>query len=186
MTDARLPERLLNDRRFLRLSPHGMQLWVMGLLWSVANRTDGVLDADDLAMIPRVDQERAVELEKLNLWERDGDRWLILDFNDTQTPRAQLEGLEHRRRQDRERASRYRENRKRRDSSRDDKGQDRQGQDRQGTYVGRDDEKPEADDGWPTPAVPGDCRCLACDEPIDPVAGRVHPGCDVGEPVQPQ
>ena len=41
MTDARMPERWLSDRRLLRLSDAAYRLHLTGLLWSVANRTDG-------------------------------------------------------------------------------------------------------------------------------------------------
>lgn len=153
MTDARHPDRWLTDRRILRLSAAAYQLYSFALMWSVANRTDGVVSDDDLPLLPRVDLDRIHELEKVGLWTRQGDCWLIIDFAATQTPRAQLEGIEHRRKTDRERAARYREkkagksddvdrdqeadiqDRSRvtsRDESRDDKGKARLGQDRQG------------------------------------------------------
>ena len=40
MTDARLPERWLNDRRLQRHSADHYRAFVNALLWSVANRTD--------------------------------------------------------------------------------------------------------------------------------------------------
>lgn len=57
MTDARFPERWLNDRRVLRLSDPAFRLFVISLTWSVSNRTYGELydDDDDLLLIPRVD-----------------------------------------------------------------------------------------------------------------------------------
>jgi hypothetical protein len=39
MTDARFPERWLNDRRLLRLSDAAFRLFVISLTWSVSNRT---------------------------------------------------------------------------------------------------------------------------------------------------
>lgn len=155
MTDARFPERWLNDRRLLRLSDGAFRLFVTAMTWSVSNRTDGVVSEDDLPLMLRVDPGQAVELEKHDLWRREGDGWLITDFADTQTSKAQLDGLDLKRQQDRERASRYREKRKSRDSSRDDKGQDRTGKDRTGIYVEGLQEREEEDDDWPAPAIPG-------------------------------
>jgi hypothetical protein len=129
MTDARFPERWLNDRRLLRLSDPGFRLYVVALAWSVSNRTDGVLYDDDLMLMVNVDPACAVELVKAAVWLRDADRYVIAEFDSTQTPAAQLEALADRRRSDRDRARRYRERKARsRDSSRDDKGQARTGQ----------------------------------------------------------
>jgi hypothetical protein len=108
MTDARLPERWLNDRRFLRLSDAAHRLYVHTLMWSVANRSDGVVYDDDLALMPSVDIARVGELDKAELWQRDGDRWLILDFPMTQTSRDDLVVLENNRRREREKKARQR------------------------------------------------------------------------------
>lgn len=108
MTDARYPERWLNDRRLLRLSDAGHRLFVTSLAWSVSNRTDGVLHDDDLCLIPRADTGRAEELEKAGLWERDRDRWVVVEYASTQTTAAQLAGLDHKRVVDRERQARHR------------------------------------------------------------------------------
>ena len=108
MTDARFPERWLNDRRLRRLSDAGFRLFMVSLTWSVSNRTDGVLYPDDLALLADVDPARAVELEKAELWRRVKDYWLVVDFEGTQTTRKQLEGLAHKRLMDRERKARER------------------------------------------------------------------------------
>jgi hypothetical protein len=134
MTDARYPERWLTDRRVLQLSDGGYRLFVTALAWAVANRTDGVLYDEDLTLMPKADASHADEVAKSGLWNRELDRWLIVDFVDTQTPRDQLEGLDRKRRQDRQRARRYRESHRSsrdesRDESRDDKGQARRGED---------------------------------------------------------
>jgi len=50
VTDARFPERWLNDRRVLRLSDPAFRLFVIPLTWSVSNRTDGDLYDDDLRL----------------------------------------------------------------------------------------------------------------------------------------
>ena len=62
MTDARFPERWLNDRRVLRLPDDAFRLFVLSLAWSVANRTDGVLKDDDLPLIPGYSPEPAAAL----------------------------------------------------------------------------------------------------------------------------
>lgn len=171
MTDARLPERWLNDRRMLRLSDAAFRLYATALMWSVSNRTDGVVAEDDLTLMLRVDPGRALELEKHDLWQRDGDGWLISDFADTQTSKAQLDGLDLKRQQDRERAARYRDRRKSRDSSRDDKGQDRTGKDRhleEGSHT-----NDEEHDDWPTPAIPGG-GLPSDDQPMSPWAATLY------------
>jgi hypothetical protein len=108
MTDARFPERWLNDRRVRRLSDPAFRLFVISLTWSVSNRTDGVLYPDDLALLADVDPASAAEMEKSELWRREKDYWLIADFENTQTTREQLEGLDRKRRLDRERKARQR------------------------------------------------------------------------------
>lgn len=108
MTDARFPERWLNDRRITRLSDAGFRLFVTALTWSVSNRTDGVLGDDDLALLAATDAGCADELVKAGLWEREHDLFLIADFDTTQTTSLQLAGLDHKRAMDRERKARER------------------------------------------------------------------------------
>lgn len=125
MTDARFPERWLNDRRFMRLSDRAFRLYFIALTWSVANRTDGRLDVEDLRLLPMVDLDAVDELAKLELWRpvpRDnppgspgdsppGDSprgWIIVDFADTQTSSDELAALEASRRRDREKKARQR------------------------------------------------------------------------------
>jgi len=103
MTDARFPERWLNDRRVLRLSDGAFRLFVVGLAWSVANKTDGYLPHDDLALIPRVNLECAYELSDSELWIDHMHRWQIAEFEDTQSSRDELDALAARRRNDRRR-----------------------------------------------------------------------------------
>jgi hypothetical protein len=57
VTDARFPERWLNDRR--------VRLFVISLTWSVSNRTDGDLYDDDLLLIRRVDLAAASRLTRV-------------------------------------------------------------------------------------------------------------------------
>ena len=108
MTDARFPERWLQDRRVLRLSDAGFRLFVLSLAWSVSNRTDGVIYDDDLALMTTTDPDRSGELVKAGLWLRERDRWLIVDFLDTQTSRDEHEMLAGARRRAREKKARQR------------------------------------------------------------------------------
>jgi hypothetical protein len=109
VVDARFPEAWLADRRLLRLSAEGFRLFVVALLWSVANRTDGRVDREDLVLMPGTDSGRTPELEKAGLWvPREDGSWLIADFARTQTSRDELEVLENARRREREKKARQR------------------------------------------------------------------------------
>jgi len=108
MTDARIPDRWLHDRRLLRLSDSEFRTFVTSLTWCVSNRTDGRLEHDDLAMVPTCRPEQAGALVRAGLWEpRDGG-WQVVDFLNTQSTATQLAGMEHKRHLDRERQARYR------------------------------------------------------------------------------
>ena len=109
MTDARFPERWLNDRRVLRLPDDAFRLFVLSLAWSVANQTDGRIYDDDLTLIP-ASASGSGQLAKSGLWERVADYWLITVFEETQTTRADLEHLaaQKRKARDRKRAQRAR------------------------------------------------------------------------------
>lgn len=109
MTDARFPERWINDRRIRLLSDQAFRLFVYSLVWSVANRTDGAIHDDDLPLIPDIDQAKADELIKQKLWKRDADRWLIADYEDTQTSADDLDRLAGMRRAARERQRKHRD-----------------------------------------------------------------------------
>ena len=107
MTDARLPERWLNDRRIQQLSSESFFAFANALMWSVSNRTDGVIRHADLELIPRCKSGHADELAESGLLKRRRDGWLIADFYMTQTSKAQLERDEQRER-NRERQARHR------------------------------------------------------------------------------
>lgn len=169
MTDARFPERWLNDRRVVRLSDAAYRLFTVSLTWSVANRTDGHLERDDLALMLSVDKSASDELTRCGLWQPDDDGWVIMDFSVTQTSRDQLEGLDLKKAQDRDRAKAYRarkhpeSSRLSRDSSRDDIGQDRLGQEGQDRQQSEASETSGYDDAaWLAFAAP----CGSC--------GQVH------------
>lgn len=93
MTDARFPERWLNDRRFNRLTDREFRAYVYALAWSVANKTDGLLEDDDTSMIPFFDVAHTRDLAQQDLWERRSGAWFIVDFPETQTSRRELEQL---------------------------------------------------------------------------------------------
>jgi len=110
MTDARLPDRWLTDRRLLRLTDPGFRLFVNALVWSVANKTDGELEDADLPLIPAYSEAAMTELAQAGLWIRTTRRsWLITDFGDTQSSRDELDALAARRRADRQRKARSRD-----------------------------------------------------------------------------
>jgi hypothetical protein len=117
VTDARYPEAWLNDRRILRLSDAAHRLYVTTLAWCVSNRTDGVIDRSDLALIHGVDPTKADELVAAGLWTQVTDGWRIVDFHKTQTTKTQLDGLDHKRHMDRERKARERARKKERPES---------------------------------------------------------------------
>ena len=95
MTDLRVPERYLSNRQVMRLAAPDFMSFVMASLWSVSNRTDGQIDVDDLALIPRFDKASAGVLVESGLWLRHAGGWLIVDFERDQTSRSDLEVLEN-------------------------------------------------------------------------------------------
>jgi hypothetical protein len=109
MTDARFPERWLNDRRIMCLPDDAFRLFVVSLAWSVANRTDGRIYDDDLSLIP-ASARGSGQLAKTGLWERVADYWQIGEFEETQTTREDLDhlALQRRKARDRKRAERAR------------------------------------------------------------------------------
>lgn len=108
MTDARLPERWLVDRRLLKLSDGAYRTFITSLLWSVANRTDGRFEAEDMELMPRARAADVVEILAAGLLTRDGSQLVLPDFPTTQTSRDELEVLENARRRDREKKARQR------------------------------------------------------------------------------
>lgn len=141
MTDARFPERWLNDVRFRRLPNTAFRTYVNTLLFAVANRTDGLVMPDDLRFVPDAQEGDVPTLIQQRLWAAGPDGgWTILDYGATQTGRDQLEGLERKKKQDAKRQQSYRDKKKTaassceqsRYESRDDIGQDRPGQARTG------------------------------------------------------
>ena len=108
MTDARFPDRWLADRRLLRLPADAFRLFAFALMWSVSNKTDGVIDDDDLPLIPGFGPGCVDHLADAGLWERQVDAWVITVYADTQTSRSEFDALAARRRSDRQRKARER------------------------------------------------------------------------------
>lgn len=174
MTDARYPERWLNDRRLIRLTDGQYRTFTMMLIWSVANRTDGFVHPDDIGMVHGADPDDVPELIAAGLWEPAPDGFVIVDFASTQTSREQLAGFELKKDQDRLRAKAYRarkhakedpeSSRLLRDASRDDIGQARtgqEGQDRTGFSGGT------TSNLGKSAALAPDPRCDTCWLPLD-------------------
>ncbi len=165
MSDFRFAGRWLNDRRVLRLTGDDFKSFVLAGTWMVENRTDGKITVDDFEFIPRFDRASPDRLVASGLWEVDGDGWVMADFAETQTSRAEFETLANARRREREKKAR----RRARDVSpgtspgTESPGstQDRTGQARTGKD---DDASTHAREGtteWPVapiPADPGYCR----------------------------
>ena len=109
MTDMRMPEKWLHDRRIQRLSDGHFRSFVNALMYSVSNRTDGVVEPEDLALIPGFAAGAVQAFVDARLWApRAPSGWAIVDFKTTQTSRRDLEQLENIRRADRERKARKR------------------------------------------------------------------------------
>jgi hypothetical protein len=113
MTDARLPERILTDRRLLQINPLDFQSHIMATVWSVANRTDGLLLKGELRLIPKFSATSAARLVQAGLWDSVGEDFTIVDFAAQQTSRHELEVLENSRRREREKKARQRASRSR-------------------------------------------------------------------------
>jgi hypothetical protein len=110
VTNANLPERWLNDLRFRRdqLSDAAYRGYMNALMWSVANRTDGVIRPQDLKYIPDFDHGVIRGLVNDDLWQPRGPNrgWLIADFATTQTSRDLVEKYEREKALDRARKAR--------------------------------------------------------------------------------
>lgn len=176
MTDARIPERYLMDRRIVRLTDTQRSSYFMATLWSVSNRTDGFIDRADLPLIPTFNPNAAPALVDCGLWAVTGSGWTDTEFMRVQTSRDDLEVLENARRADREKKARARAAKKGNPptfpgnvpgtSPGDSTGEDRTGKDRQGQDEGEawHDEHVDSQTGeitgivtsWPVAAIPAD------------------------------
>ena len=114
MTDARFPERWLTDRRVLHLSDSAFRGFVNGLAFSVSNRTEGVIEPEDLPLIPSWTPGSEKELAESELWVGLDYGWQIDGFAITQTTRKQLVALDQERIKARDKKRIQREEAKRR------------------------------------------------------------------------
>ena len=164
MTDARHPERWLNDRRIQQLSSEAFFAFSNALLWSVSNRTDGVIKFAELELIPRCKPADADELAAAGLWKRRRDGWMIADFGSTQRSRKQLESDDEYRERERERvrqlrAARREETTSERANVRAYERTDNIGQGRAGHLKGTNNESVDGEKSsaaWETPATDAD------------------------------
>lgn len=148
--DSRFPSHWLMDYRVQSLSPEAFRVLVNANTWSVSNRSDGEIPIQYLGMIPHANEKLAEELVSAGLWTPTSVGWLIIDYGTYQTSRAQMDALEHKRRQEAEASKAYRLRQKQKKSgaldspsydenhdgdmteSYDDIGKERQGQERPG------------------------------------------------------
>lgn len=163
MSDFRFAGRWLNDRRVMNLAPEDFKAFVVAGTWMVENRTDGIVTPDDLDFIIRFDRACIPRLIVAGLWKEHLDGWLMVDYHDTQTSRAEFDVLANARRTAREKKARQRARKKEdvpgdvpRDMSpgttQDRTGQDRPGQDQVATWpVAR----PGQPDEWTSATAPG-------------------------------
>ncbi|CDZ92349.1 hypothetical protein QM787_04350 [Rhodococcus ruber] len=112
MTDARLPERLLNDYRVNSLAAEVWRSYTHSLMFAVSNRTDGHLTRAHLPMIPMFRPGDENILVQSGLWIDQGEGWWIDRFDLDQTTKIQLEAVDRKRVMDRERKRREREREK--------------------------------------------------------------------------
>jgi hypothetical protein len=108
MTDARMPERWLTDRRLTRLDDEHFVSYVYALMWSVSNRTDGLIEPEDLPLIPRFAKGSPKVLVPAGLWTPLDHGWIIADFMVTQTSKSELEVLENMRGREKRKKARQR------------------------------------------------------------------------------
>ena len=108
MTDVRVPERWLMDRRVMRLNSDEFRAFILGYLWSVSNRTDGFIDREDLSLVPGMTGQIVAILVSIELWAAETGGFRMVDFDATQSSKHDLEVLENARRADREKKARLR------------------------------------------------------------------------------
>lgn len=109
MTDARFPERWLNDRRILTLTSDNFRGFMLSLAWCASNRTDGVIGRHDTALMPWLTADTPNRLVTSGLWTALSDGWLVDGYTVHQSTRSQLESAEEARAKDRERKRHERE-----------------------------------------------------------------------------
>lgn len=93
VTDARFPERWLNDLRFQELSAEDFRANAYALMWCVANKTDGIVTPARLRFIPTMTEQTPPRLVAADIWvwQSADNGWYINEFTTTQTTRRELE-----------------------------------------------------------------------------------------------
>ncbi|GJO51399.1 hypothetical protein NJB1604_39390 [Mycobacterium marinum] len=134
MADARFPFRWMTDPRIQQeISGDQFRALMNALTWSATNGTDGVVRAEHLPLIARLDRATMAAFVKAGLCAKLHDGWLFVDYRQTQTSRAQLESAARTKANNRERQARKRlrdladQNDVTRDVTRDSVGKARQG-----------------------------------------------------------
>lgn len=176
MSDFRFAGRWLNDRRVMTLGGDEFKAFVTAGTWMVENRTDGIVMPDDLEFIPRFDRACIPRLIIAGLWEEHRDGWRMIDYQASQTSKAEFEVLEKARASDRNKKTRQRYHRIGDHSlctpgtcdqspglSRGNvpgttqarQGQARQGQDNRGTSGSWPTAVPGDPESWGDPSAPG-------------------------------
>lgn len=158
MTDARLPAYWLNDLRFDDIGAEAFRLYAAALMWSVSNRTDGLIEDRRLRRLPWTDPACAAELAEVGLWERRGEGWFIVDFAKTQTSKLQLDAIDAKKVSERERVKKYRDSKRGQAEESSGttygteyfQGEDRQeqGKARRGSTEGPPTQRRSDDEGW--------------------------------------
>jgi len=108
MTDARMPERYLLDRRIASLTDGEFRAYVTAAMFSASNRTEGVITHNDQSLLPHYQTMYATALVAAGLWEFHEDGYRQADWDDTQSTVAQLEATDRKRRQNRDAQARRR------------------------------------------------------------------------------
>lgn len=121
MTDARLPETLLNNVRVRKLPDGPWRSYTYSLMWAVSNRTDGFIRPDDIEHIPMFRDGHQSNLVEAGLWVKWGKGWYIDRFDLDQTTRAQLDAADVARAKAREKKA---EQRRRREATREESPSD--------------------------------------------------------------
>ncbi len=108
MTDTRLPESWLTNAVIDALSSDALRVHFLGLMWSNANGTDGLIPDRALRYLhpDGKRQDCLDELTAANLWQQETGGHRVIGFLDSQTP---ADEMEEKRKIARERQRQYRQ-----------------------------------------------------------------------------
>lgn len=111
MTWVRLDDGFLDHPKFLKAGPLAGYLAICAIAWSGRNLTDGHIPEEQLPRLINLEglrvkpKDLADKLVKIGLWDRTEEGWLVHDFHEYQSSRAEVE---ERREQTRERVKAWR------------------------------------------------------------------------------